>query len=626
MARIKHTTSSFIEAARQIHSDTYDYSQVEFTTIRSPVEIVCKKHGPFMQDPYSHLKGAGCARCRAVTTVEDAIEKFNEVHSSKYDYRNFTTWTKSTAKIAIICPLHGEFTQSIADHLKGTGCPECGKVKKATALKRSVDHYIMKAREVHGNKYDYSQWGDGNVAWHQKVTIGCPIHGPFDQILGSHIKGSGCEKCGIESARVKSTNTLERNITKARGLFGEVYDYSEVPPDTSSTTPITLKCRIHALSFTTTWNQHLSSKVGCPVCSKERTQLAEMCNHGVTHHKQRHLGPNVVAALDDMDALIKMNHDDGMSLAEIAISIGCHPTTVHRRFVSNGVEVKTQSGTSTGEKQVQQYVASLVGDSETFVNTKQVIAPLELDIYIPSHNLAIEYCGLYWHSELFRDRSYHVNKLEMCQKRGIRLITIFEDEWVHKRELVEKKLSAILHHSNASTVYARSCSIIPLDNREKVEFFDANHIQGSGPGSVTYGLQCNDSIVAAMTFIKQRGGRWDLNRYATACNVPGGFTKLLKHFRRNNEWIEIVSFADRRWSEGGVYDRNGFTLDATLPPDYSYIINNKTVHKFNFRHSKLHRFLGERYDPTISEVKNMNAAGYYRIFNCGLLRYVMKNE
>ena len=184
---------------------------------------------------------------------------------------------------------------------------------------------------------------------------------------------------------------------------------------------------------------------------------------------------------------------------------------------------------------------------------------------------------------------------------------------------------SILGKDDRVRVFARKCKIInvPLDQKRK--FFDEYHIQENGPGSISIGLEYNNNLVACMTFIVQPNGVMNLNRYATACQVVGGFSKLLKHFQSHYEWNEILSFADLRWSEGNMYNQNGFTLDKILPPDYEYVdlTSMQRIHKFNFRHKNLPKMLGKLYNPSWSETQNTYNAGWYKIYNCGLLRYVV---
>lgn len=272
--------------------------------------------------------------------------------------------------------------------------------------------------------------------------------------------------------------------------------------------------------------------------------------------------------------------------------------------------------------EVQTFLKEL--DIDIVINSRNIISPHELDIYIPTHNIAIEICGLFWHSEhMGKDRNYHKNKMKKCNERGIRLLTIFEDEWRDKKDIVKHTIRHILGKSNIRT-YARNTKIIEVKTKDKNTFFDSFHIQGSDKSSISYGLLYNNDLVACMSFTKSKDNSYILSRYASSCSVVGGFSKLLVHFMKNNNFNEIISFADLRWSEGNVYEKNGWSLDKILQPDYSYIKGTKRYHKFNFRHKHLKKMLNN-YDPNLSESENCINNYIYKIWNCGLKRYIIKN-
>lgn len=296
-------------------------------------------------------------------------------------------------------------------------------------------------------------------------------------------------------------------------------------------------------------------------------------------------------------------------------------TFVSTHYKLAGIEAQNFAQ-SRAEKDIGDFIRSLGFEIQT--GNRQLIRPQELDIYIPSKSLAIEYCGLYWHSDLFKHSSYHKDKLGQCIDKGVRLLTIFEDEWIHRPEIVKAKLKSILGCSDTPTVGARKCRVIQVSSQAKKEFLDQNHIQGDGPGSITYGLEHQGQLVACMTFIEERESRFNLNRYATSCRIPGGFSKLMKHFQQQHQWNQIKSFADLRWSTGDLYSQSGFELDGLVAPDYQYVVGDLRIHKFNFRHTSGLKKL-PNYDPTKTESQLMDEAGYLRIYNCGLQRWVLRN-
>jgi len=260
-------------------------------------------------------------------------------------------------------------------------------------------------------------------------------------------------------------------------------------------------------------------------------------------------------------------------------------------------------------------------------NDRQLIAPYELDVVIPEKKLAVEYCGLYWHSELAgRDKHYHNRKLDLCASKGYRLITVFEDEFIYKRPVVESRLKSILGYSDMRMIYGRSCIIKPISYKETLEFCETNHIQGYGISKVKLGAFYNDELVSVLTFalpsIAKRAKEkllfvWELSRFCSkiGCKVIGIFSKLLTYFMRNYRWNCIFSYADRRWSVGDLYSKNGFVLCGKTSPSYWYFNGQRRIHCFKLRKSKLELGCGTEW----SLKKQQN---YNRIWDCGSLKYV----
>lgn len=354
-----------------------------------------------------------------------------------------------------------------------------------------------------------------------------------------------------------------------------------------------------------------------PTETKEKRMITmqQKRKAGWIHPNGAHITEEVQHLLNDPD-WFKLHHFTMQkSLTEIAHEIQVDPTTVHRRFQTLDIGVPQQFPVSKNEKEIGDFLEHL--GVQVVRNTRSVIAPMELDIYLPEYKLAIEHCGLYWHSSAHKSPQYHKNKLAACTNAGVRLITLFEDEWQFNSTIVKQKLSHILNKSTQPSIAARKCEIdTNISTLAKKTFLNANHIQGDGPGSIVVGLRYGGELVALMCFVNQHSTAV-LNRFATSCVVPGGFQRLLKAFvARNPQFSTIVSFADLRWSEGSVYANSGFILSATIPPDYYWVKGLLREHKFNFRHSRLaSRFTN--YDPAKTEVQNCNANGWLQLYDCG---------
>ena len=266
------------------------------------------------------------------------------------------------------------------------------------------------------------------------------------------------------------------------------------------------------------------------------------------------------------------------------------------------------------------------------LHNRDILNGREIDIYIPSLKLGIEYDGLRWHSEIFnKGANYHLSKTEECERQGIRLIHIFEDEWQYKRDIVKSRLLNLIGKT-PDKIYARKCAIKEVDSHTASKFLNENHIQGTCNSSYRYGLYYNDELVSIMTFGKLRknlgstdkDGYYELLRFCNKLNtaVVGGASKLFKHFLKENKPTNVISYADRRWSNGGLYEKLGFTLNHKSKPSYFYVVNDKRENRFKYRKDVL---VKEGYDSSKTEHQIMLERGIYRIYDCGCLVYEYKN-
>ena len=258
------TTADFIQRAREVHGNQYDYSKVLYVAARSKVVIICPEHGEFKQIPAGHCSGRGCHECggNKPLSVARFVERASKKHSDRYDYSH-VKYENVESKIEIICPDHGPFFQRSMSHLKGFGCPRCGRINTAKKLGHSTQRFLEDAQKAHGNKYDYSQVRYINAL--TNVTIICPDHGSFDQMPANHIRDVGCPKCGDESAAMLRTRTTEEFVQEAKDMHGDLYDYSKVEYVTSHE-KVEIGCLVHG-SFFQTPASHISNKTGCPGCA-----------------------------------------------------------------------------------------------------------------------------------------------------------------------------------------------------------------------------------------------------------------------------------------------------------------------------------------------------------------------
>jgi len=309
------------------------------------------------------------------------------------------------------------------------------------------------------------------------------------------------------------------------------------------------------------------------------------------------------------------------------------------------------TGTSYQENEIANFIKSL--NFNIIKNDRKLISPYELDILIPVKKIAIEYCGLWCHSsggyipdKFIVPKNYHIMKLNMCNKVGYRLITIFEDEWINSPDIVKSRLKYILNVATFKSVRGSKCIVKEIDNNNKKEFLEKYHLQGNDNSAIKLGLFYNEQLISVMTFSKpsiakgnnkiQNQNKWELNRF---CNNPnfhihGGAQKLLKYFCNNYQWNTIISFADKRWSDGNLYNKLGFkrviikTKSNNIineQPNYWYwgkgIISRK--HRYNYTKSSLKN--SKYYSDDLTEKEIMTLEKRSWIYDCGNFKFELTN-
>lgn len=335
----------------------------------------------------------------------------------------------------------------------------------------------------------------------------------------------------------------------------------------------------------------------------------------------------------------------GISLAEYKdkyspFTLSEHSKKNFQELWKKGLGVYEHTFTSNGQKEVAAFIESL--GFEVKMNDKKVLKGTELDIVVLNKNLAIEYNGLFYHSDLGgkKHKRFHLDKTLACEALNIHLIHIFDDEWIKRSNIIKSKIAHILGASmNKPLVHARKCAIRTIGISAANMFMEQNHIQGQVVGGAkSYAAFDGDNMVAVMMFDNKRTmttntdeTTYELCRFATKMDIrcAGIGQRLLNHFIRENNPSRIVSFADRCYSNisNNVYEKLGFTLEEVLPPDYKYLnlkmFRNERLHRFNYGKPSIAKKFPEIYHPDKEEWPMMQEAGFDRIWDCGKFRYVM---
>jgi osmotically-inducible protein OsmY len=271
---------------------------------------------------------------------------------------------------------------------------------------------------------------------------------------------------------------------------------------------------------------------------------------------------------------------------------------------------------SIKEKELFEFIKSIY-DSEVIQSYRD---GLEIDIYLPNLNLGFEFNGLYWNSELYKDKWYHLNKTKYFKEKGIRIFHIWEDDWLFKRSILESQINNWLGLTT-NKIFARKCNVKEIkDSKIVTKFLEDNHIQGKVGSCLKLGLYYENKLVSIMTFDHYEGrnkmseSEWNINRFCNKLNtnIIGGASKLFKYFLKNYEINNVISYSDNDWSLGLLYETLGFKKVNESEPDYKYIFKEKRVHKSRFRKSK----------TGISESR----LKLLKIYDCGKIKYEINDK
>lgn len=559
----KYNTEIFMNKARQVHGDKFDYSKVNYVNSQTKVTIICPIHGEFEQKPNNHLNGQGCIHCKYENQslkFPEHEERFKDVEGKKY----------------IVVDNKSDFT---TDDYKNQSGVITTYLKKTYNIEQPFSNFKARNYFKMNNRY----W------WEDYLEIKL-----VDDVVKETVKCPYCDwtttdlenKSGMMITHFKK----EHNITLETVLkeHPEMKDYFKNTKSIDLRTP--------------------EEYVICKICGEKFARLNSI-----------HLSLHNITTFE----YVQKYHSPRLSQVyyEQCVNAANHMNKV------NGTN--DNLFTSKVELEIKEFLRN--NNIECNKN-RSILNGKELDIYIPSHNLAIEYNGCKWHTEWFgkKDKYYHYNKMIECNNKGVRLIHIFEDEYMYHKDIVLSKIEHILGiHTNLPKVGARKCSIVNINKTISDKFLNINHIQGKVSASVYYGAYYNDELVAVMTFVKRGENEYELNRFATNNKmvVSGIADRLLKRFIKDFNPSKIISFADRRWTtnlDSNLYTKLGFTLDSCTNPDYHYynekVDTYKRFHKFGFRKQILHNKYG--FDMLLTEEEMVKELGYDRIWDCGLAKYV----
>lgn len=419
--------------------------------------------------------------------------------------------------------------------------------------------FIEKCKTVHGDTYDLSQVRYVNMR--QSIEVRCKVHGSFYPTPVNFVHGgTGCPKCAGRDA-----DWVER----FRSVHGDEYDYSQFDYKDYKE-PATVICKTHG-AFMQTPDNHYRGKQGCPACKGKKIQQSKQMPflEFVRRANLKHKNQFTYSYQEWTNALT--------GVVQVHCCHGTHEQNPVNHLAGKIPCPKCGDKKSKGELEVADFV-------KIFTTVKQrdrrQIAPRELDLYIPSKAIALEYHGMYYHAHWTaadeKANKYKTfDKYKACAERGIRLITVYESEWETRKTQIKRLLRNAVGAFRGK-VMARKCQLVQVSNAEARVFFEKYHVQGGAGNGEHYGLTWKGKLVACMRFnlgSLDRGSAaatrtWTLARYATRLPVTGGASRLFQAFVKDKDPQEVKSFSDNRYFAGDMYQAIGFTLEDESKPDY----------------------------------------------------------
>jgi hypothetical protein len=579
-----------------------------------------------------------------VLTKDGALNPYAIRKYKKVNKNIFISINESTSFLSpdIKHPTREKIYCVVYNITKQPTCPGCGKILKFRGFKRGYPSCCAHCiRVVHKN---YASCSSTRKKSHAKLRI--KLKNQFESNL--YIQSDILSIQQFIQHRIKSTR-IEKNYALVNDKY--LREYSDmlcsILKNTSHILPIDFKHLDWSQRFYIIHN-NITELPLCETCHKKTPPYLDFVNgYGKIcsikcHDKTQSGHTRILSHFKQIAPYIKKQ---GFEILDNPNYEGLNKTNIDLKCTKCGNIITKDlcnagwkdiycygcygnSGVSHAEKEVVEWLKTIYHQKieENFKPFKDVDNFKELDIFLPDKNIAIEYNGLYWHSDATgTDKNYHLDKTKLCETKEIRLIHIFEDEWLFKQSIVKSRIKHILGLVKYS-IGARECEIKEIDTKIKTKFLNKYHIQGEDKSEVKLGAFYKNRLIGVMTFGKLRKalgqkheiGSYELIRFCTigSFNFSGLASRFLHYFETKYAPKQILSYADRRWSNGNLYKQLGFVFGKYSDPSYWYFNGMKRYHRFNFRKNVLKDKL-DIFDPNLTEVENMTNNKWHRIWDCG---------
>lgn len=604
----------FIGRVTNVHNGYYTYKDVHFVNNYTKVSVTCPIHGDFLILPKNHLKGQGCPICgknkakqyhrgNYQNFVSNLFKKFGEqfsVPNIKEEYVNeHSTITLQCNKCGKIYHIEPNYILSN----KFSGCNDCNykiDYEKLNSFNKT-NNQIVPFEDLRDKRTDC-------------VTMICSIHGEYKARIKSILKGKcQCKKCNGYKKLIGEVEFKERLYNKFGNIVKPISKYY------GTNYNMTFQCnKGHIFDSTPNTFFRGNLHLPCPVCSKEalakkQTKTNEQFKADVIklYGKEKYDISNTIYVKSDRPIIVKCNE------------CGRYFTIVANSFLRGHGCPYHNCNSSIKEKEIKELIENWGFDCLS--NCRNVLpSGKELDIYIPSKKIAIEFDGLYWHNELNKSKNYHINKTIECEKLGIKLIHIFEDEWINKKEIVASLLRDFLGY-NDITINIDDCIVKTVNKDKAKEFLNENHILGNCYSTMRYGLYQNNELISIITLSKSSNS-YTLLRYCnkTNCNVNGSFEKLFDKFIKEYNPNVVITSIDRRYINDKSIIDNGFIKHGTTKPTFYYVVGMERKDKSELTKKKLFDEYDYKQEVTLHQF--CLSKKWYRIYDCGRIIYKWTNN
>lgn len=527
--------------------------------------------------------------------LESLADSFKETYSDTYDLSHLIPkGYDSKYRIEIGCKKHGWVKTNLYNFKKGKGCPICNK-EKSNSLKYDTNSFCEKVKTIHGDYYDLSKVNYTGIK--DKVTIICRKHGEFPIIAESLLKGCGCSQCSYDTLRKLNTKSQEQYIEDCKKVHGNKYiidssiGYINARHNVYPICPKHGKFSINASSFL--------SGCGCAECYGNKPLTTnEFIERSLKVHNNFYNYPQTTY----INAWSK-------------VKINCPVHGEFEQFPADHLSgkgcKKCAKQTSKPEEELYLFIKSEFPSLELFQNVRDLpfLNGKELDLYIPSKKMAIEYDGLVWHSDKFRGGPNNlIDKTIICENNEINLIHIFEDEWIEHKNLIKNQLRLLLDNT---LINSNNYEIKQISSLLAKPFFSENHLLGFKNSTKYYGAFHENNLLSVISFKEINAGNWEMNQFALVPNNNKSdiFVKLFEKFINDNNIKTCQINIDRKWKQIQENTLNvlGFKLKNILPPK-SFLIKGQK--RFN------EKLINIESNQTYKDL------GYNKIWDCGTLEYI----